>query len=65
MNASIFTEQQTKDLMSLKAHFPYRIVWGAVNVNSTPHDFEMHADHDRRKLNSYLRKGWLVATVGN
>lgn len=62
--ASIFTADQERDLRQLKACFPYRLVWGAVNVQTEPHDFEMHADYTRHKLNRYLRKGWLVATVG-
>lgn len=58
--ASIFTVEQEQELVNLKAHFPFRIVWGAVDTNGT---FEAHTSYDRRKLLSYLRKGWLVATV--
>lgn len=61
--ASIFTAEQEQKLRLLKACYPFRIVWGAVNVQTEPHTFEMHATATRRKLNSYLRKGWLVATV--
>lgn len=62
--ASIFTAEQETELRRLKACLPYRIVWGAVNVQTSPHTFEMHASYDQRKLKAYLRKGWLVATVG-
>jgi len=59
--ASIFTAAQEQELVSLKQHFPFRIVWGAVDQNGV---FEAHTSYDRRKLMSYVRKGWLVATVG-
>jgi len=62
--ASIFTVEQEQQLRDLKAYVPFRIVWGAVNVQTEPHTFEAHADFTRHKLNSYLRKGWLVATIG-
>lgn len=61
IRASIFTEEQESQLRMTKRMMPFRIVWGAVNQNG---EFEAHADFDRRRLNSYLRKGWLVATVG-
>ncbi len=63
VRASIFTQEQTDQLANLKRWKPFCIVWGAVNVQTEPHTFEMHATYDRRKLNNYLRKGWLVATV--
>lgn len=58
--ASIFTIEQEEAIKRLKAYFPYRICWGAVNNNG---EFVTGADHTKQKLNSYLRKGWLVATV--
>jgi hypothetical protein len=61
--ASIFTVEQEAELLRLKQHFPYRLVWGAVNVNTVPHTFEAHASYTRHRLNRYLRAGWLVATV--
>lgn len=61
---SIFTAEQTSELARLKAHFPFRIVWGAVNTQTDPHTFEAHASHDRRRLMNYVRKGWLCATIG-
>lgn len=62
--ASIFTAEQEQELFNLKRYLPYRIVWGAVNTQADPHEFEAHADYNRRKLMAYVRKGWLVATVG-
>ena len=59
--ASIFTVEQEQQLFRMKQYFPYRIVWGAVDQNG---NFEAHANATRHRLNSYLRKGWLVATVG-
>ncbi len=59
--ASIFTAEQESQLVQLKRHFPYRIIWGAVDQNGV---FESHATYDRRRLMSYVRKGWLVATLG-
>ena len=61
MDKDFFTEAQEAELRNLKAHFPYRIVWGAVDQNGT---FEAQATHDRRRLNKYLRAGWLVVTIG-
>jgi len=62
--ASLFTVEQEAELRRMKAYFPYRIVWGAVNTQTTPHTFEAHNSYDRRRLMAYVRKGWLVATVG-
>ena len=62
-HASVFTESQMTELVNLKRHFPYRIIWGAVNVQTEPHTFEAHATYDRRRLMRYVRKGWLCATV--
>lgn len=63
IRASIFTAEQEQQLRQLKAAMPFRIVWGGVSVQTEPHTFEMHADFTRHKLTSYLRKGWLVATI--
>ena len=59
--ASIFTKEQEDELRNLKAHFPYRIVWGAVDING---EFYRGADVTRHKLNRFLRRGYLVATIG-
>lgn len=61
--ASIFTPEQETELRRLKSYFPFRIVWGAVNVNTEPHTFECGASHTRRELNKRMRSGWLVATI--
>jgi hypothetical protein len=61
IRASIFTKEQEAELRNLKAYFPYRIVWGCVNVQTQEVTF--HADYDRRGLNRELRKGNLVATI--
>ena len=60
--ASIFTAEQEAELKKIKQYLPYRIVWGAIN----PQDQSFHtgADFDRRRINDRLRKGWLVATIG-
>ena len=60
--ASIFTTEQEEQLRNLKAHFPFRIVWGAVNADTG--EFEAQATSDRRRLMKRLRAGWLVAIVG-
>ena len=59
-NGNLFTDSQIEQLESLKLYFPYRIVWGAIDQNG---NFEAQATFDRRRLNKYLRSGWLVATV--
>jgi hypothetical protein len=64
VQASIFSAAQEQELVRLKQYMPYRIVWGCVNTQTEPHEFEAHADYNRRKLNAKLRAGWLVATVG-
>jgi len=60
--ASIFTTEQEAELRNLKAHFPFRIVWGTINPQDQ--SFEAWASTDRRELNKRLRKGHLVATIG-
>lgn len=60
--ASIFTLEQEQGLAQLKRYCPYRIVWGAVNTDTG--EYVQGADYTRRRLNTYLRKGWLVATFG-
>lgn len=62
VRASIFTAEQEAELRRLKQHFPFRIVWGCVNVNTQ--EVTYHADYDRRGINRELRKGNLVATIG-
>jgi hypothetical protein len=62
IRASIFTAEQEAQLRNLKAHFPYRIIWGEVIPDTQ--EFVSHADYDRRGLNKSLRKGNLVATIG-
>lgn len=59
--ASIFTVEQEAELRRLKAYFPYRIVWGCVNVQTN--EVTYHADFNRRSLNKELRAGNLVATL--
>lgn len=49
------TEQEQR-LISLKQTFPFRICWAALRDDK----FELHTDYTRRKLNTYLRKGWQV-----
>lgn len=59
---SIFNEAQVKELANLKAHFPFRIIWGAFNPQTM--EFEAHADFNRRKLMKRVRTpGWICATI--
>lgn len=58
---SVFTIEQERQLADLKAHFPFRIVWGALSPDNS--EFEAHADYDRRKLMRYVRKGWACSEV--
>jgi hypothetical protein len=61
--ANIFTVEQENALKRLKAYFPFRIVWGAVNAHTG--EFVSGANCTRRQAMNYARKeGWLVATVG-
>lgn len=49
---------QQEELTNLKRHFPFRIVFAA--VNSETGEVQFHARNTRRKMNYFLRKGWKV-----
>jgi len=44
------------ELKRLKAYFPFRIVWGALNPETL--EFVTGANATKRQLNDYVRKGW-------
>ena len=44
------------ELKRLKAYFPFRIVWGAINPDTL--EYVTGASATKRQLNGYLRKGW-------
>ncbi len=50
------TEQQTKEMTNLKAHFPYRIVYGAIKGE----EFMASAVTSKRIPNQLVREGWQV-----
>lgn len=54
MNEAISKMQS--DMNRLKAYFPYRIVWGAINAETL--EFVTGANATKRKVNDYIRKGW-------
>jgi hypothetical protein len=56
--ASILTSEQETQIMNLKQAFPFRICWCAVKAETN--EYEQYASYTRRRLNSYIRKGWLV-----
>ena len=60
--ASIFTEAQERQLRTLKAQCPFRIVWGEIIPDTQ--EFNAYASFDRRAINKSLRAGNLVATIG-
>ena len=47
------------NVRALKAHFPYRICWGAFKANDANDTF-CGADYDKRRLNAKLRQGYLA-----
>lgn len=47
-------ETLTKALRDVKAHYPYRIVWGFIGDDGTP---EVYASHNRRARNKAIREG--------
>ena len=49
-------EQQTKELQNLKAHFPFRIVYGALKDG----EFVASAVTSKRIPNQLARQGWQV-----
>lgn len=53
-------EEQEKQLRRLKQYFPYRIVYAVVMPNG---EFKTYADVTKRKMNSFLRKGYQVYTL--
>lgn len=54
MNQAISKMQQ--EMNRLKAYFPYRIVWGALNAETL--EFVTGANVTKRQVNDYIRKGW-------
>lgn len=60
METIALTQEQEQQLRQLKAHFPFRIVWGTITADG---QFETYATHDKRKLNAASRKGQPVWTL--
>lgn len=58
--ASLFTAEQTAELIRLKAYFPFRIVWGAIKGA----EFQCAASFTKREANRLARDGWTVAILG-
>lgn len=62
MKTQTVTDQPPPDLVQavqrLKQWCPYRICWGAFKP-SDPADTLTGADHDKRKFNAALRKGYV------
>ena len=54
MNEAISKMQA--EMNRLKAYFPYRIVWGALNAETL--EFVTGANVTKRQVNDYVRKGW-------
>jgi hypothetical protein len=46
------TQDQITQLSTLKAHFPYRIIFGVLYNDGK---FESYAEHDKRKLNKLVK----------
>jgi hypothetical protein len=52
------TDDELRQMRSLKAHCPFRIVYGAKHPETG--EFVCAASHTKRPANDYVRKGWLV-----
>ena len=50
-------EEQMADLVRLKRHRPYMIVWGALSPDGK---WEVYATPTRHRMMSLARKGWRV-----
>ena len=46
------TDDQKKQLSSLKSYFPYRVIFGVLYNDGK---FESYAEHDKRKLNKLVK----------
>ncbi len=55
-----FTEEQQAQLISLRQHYPYRIVWGAFDPDG---NFLTGADTTRCQINKMARLGYRVFVV--
>ncbi len=58
---TVATEPPTElmqNVSRLRAHFPYRICWGAFRPEN-PEDHFSGADYDKRKFNAKLRAGYV------
>ena len=51
-------EQQMNEIILMKTRLPFRIVWGMLHKDT--HEFSVHADFDKRKMNKAVRSGHLV-----
>ncbi len=58
MTDTTISPEQEQEMRQVKAHFPYRVVCGALHPESG--EFEVYATYDRRKANGLARKGWAV-----
>jgi hypothetical protein len=52
-----FTEEQKQQLINLKNHLPYRIVFGVIFPDG---EFCTFAEYTKHKLNKYARLGYPV-----
>ncbi len=56
------TKLQEDELRRLKAYFPFRpVVFGTINPETN--EFQCHANYNKRKMNNFLRKGWVVFSI--
>lgn len=44
------------ELVRIKAYYPFRIVWGAINPETL--ETVTDASATRKQVNAYMRKGW-------
>ena len=49
-------EKMQTEMKRLKAYFPFRIVWGA--INQVTQEFVVGANCTKRQVNDMIRKGW-------
>jgi hypothetical protein len=54
------TTDQENQLKRLKQYFPYRIIFGVIYPTG---EFETYAEHDKRKMNKFVKLGYTVFKI--
>lgn len=55
------SDEQRKEMMTMKSYFPFRIVWSKIDKNTGA--FEVFANSTKHGMNKAVREGHLVWMV--